>query len=495
MVAQVSGNGDSTASAETPEEPLNFRDFLDETINEPVPWIFQELIAEREQMLIYGEPKVGKSQLALQMAVAAALGKNFLKWENTAGKLRVVYVNFEIDEHPFMNRLADHVLAEFDRKREQPEQVDSPNARVVLHTDHIQLVNREIKDWLHFSDGIRTMDVTQKALDGEQPEILNRWKERIKQLRPDFLIFDTLSKMHSVNESENNTIQQVLTFVRKLSVRLREDGQTEEPIAHVIVHHSRKPNFREKGGQTADAIRGGSSIRAEVDVSLGLSGHSRKPDRWLLLEARNVAGENVSTKFDGRRFVLAEAEPDVSDLGQEEARLEKIVRAFSKAKVRGMSAGQLLARVVGKMNTRKGWAIKMKELIAEQAAGRGYFILASGDTKQTAKTSGPLLKNADKPTELYWIHDDSPWMKTDWMQEIMADWRRSHPEATPPPPDSVKKTKFRKPRKPRTPRVRGSRKTGSEPTATKLKRGPRVRSKKRDARRRPTKKAIGKKLQ
>lgn len=422
-------------SISAPGENLLFRDFLDETVNDPVPWIFSNLIAEREQMLIYGEPKIGKSQLALQMAVAAAMGKSFLNWDNSAGRRRVVYVNFEIDEHPFMNRLADHVLAEVGLMREQPAEISSAETRVILQNKHINLVNQEIKNWLHFSNGIRSMGITREVLgvnsrnndelSAEEHVVFKAWKETIKKLSPDFIIFDTLSKIHNVDESENIAIQQVMMLLRKLAVRMRGDGK-EESIAHVIVHHTRKRS-RHETRQSPDSIRGGSSIRAEVDVSLGLSGVVGKSDRSVHLEARNVGGGSFSLKFDGRRFEVSGKESDGENSGEQHTKLDRIANAFRELKVRGMSVGQLHRRVVGAANIRRKWGLAMKEFIEQEAASGSHFVKVSNEARESAKMSGPLLKNAARAGDFIWIPDDSPWMQTEWMREVMSAWEQNHP--------------------------------------------------------------------
>jgi len=200
---------------------LHFRNSLDEGVNKPIPWIFANLIAEREQMLVYGESKIGKSQFALQMAIAAAMGRNFLHWQYRGEQpRRVVYVNLEIDEQSFSNRLADHVLAELDQQREQPEEVESLENAVLLREDQIALINEHIKGRLFFSDGIRSMDITEDVIYDELREIqgpVANWRDQITALRPDLVVFDTLSKVHSVREHDNIEIQQVLMLLRKIA--------------------------------------------------------------------------------------------------------------------------------------------------------------------------------------------------------------------------------------------------------------------------------------
>ena len=122
---------------------------------------------------------------------------------------------------------------------------------------------------------------------------LSKHRDLLKKLifeeEPDFIVFDTLTKLHNEDERENNAIQNVLTELRDIC---ELDGA---PIAHMIVHHARKTsiNLSEKGSYlTAAEIRGGSAIRGEADVILGLAnnagGSGGGAKLQLIMEARNV---------------------------------------------------------------------------------------------------------------------------------------------------------------------------------------------------------------
>ena len=416
-----------------PSLELHFRDSLDDGVNKPIPWIFANLLAEREQMLVYGEPKIGKSQFALQMAVAAAMGRSFLHWEyrgeedaESKGKKprRVLYVNFEIDEQAFSNRLADHVLAELDQQRAQPEQVESLESAVLLRQDQIELINEQIKERLFFSDGIRSMGITEAVIYDELKETQDpvaSWRDRIRALRPDLVVFDTLSKVHSVKEQDNIEIQQVLMLLRKIAVVVNDDGKTV-PVAHVIVHHTRKGWAQ---GSVQDSIRGASSIRAEVDVSAGLT--QRKPTRsrrMLDLEARNMEGGSFHLSFNGKRFEVAAAKEEISPATQEIDDLSRIEGAFEKAGVRSMATKQLLIKALGKEQTRNAEGSALKKFIEEGAKeGKFFVLLEDKQQKQRALESGPMLKGAMN-SDLYWIPDGSPWMNTPWMRSLMAEFRK-----------------------------------------------------------------------
>ena len=87
--------------------PHGFLNALDDTVNKKIPWIIDKLLAEGEQMLVFGAPKVGKSQFGLQLAMSIALGEPFLNWP-IANRRRVLYLNFEMGKRFFMLRIARH---------------------------------------------------------------------------------------------------------------------------------------------------------------------------------------------------------------------------------------------------------------------------------------------------------------------------------------------------------------------------------------------------
>ncbi len=235
-------------------------------------YLVENLIEKGDQVLLYGQPKVGKTFLAIQLACALATGKRFLKWE-VKQKRKVLYVNFEMGERVFAERISKFL--------EQPG-TDLGEEDLVRHFDS------QIADSLTFTVSPRRMD-----LCAQQQELA----KLIAEHSPDFIIFDTLAKLHSADERENNAISGVLTEVRDVC-----ENKEGEAIAHLIVHHARKAamNMTDSNYKiTAAEIRGGSAIRGEADVILGLAssagGKGGGAKMKLIMEARNV---NLESELD-----------------------------------------------------------------------------------------------------------------------------------------------------------------------------------------------------
>lgn len=68
-------------------------------------YIIDGLLEKGEQALLFGQPKVGKTFFAIQIAVAAATARPFLSWGISQPR-KVLYVNFEMGERVFAERVA-----------------------------------------------------------------------------------------------------------------------------------------------------------------------------------------------------------------------------------------------------------------------------------------------------------------------------------------------------------------------------------------------------
>jgi hypothetical protein len=460
--------------------PLGILNALDESVDHPAPWIIEKLLAEGEQMLVFGAPKVGKSQFALQMACCLAMGEPFLGWP-ISKKKRVLYLNFEMGKRIFMRRIAQHVsrLIAEKEKRECEESgneyigEDNPwhslGEDVPLGTELREKVNETISDHLFFCGDFKSLEGdhvpkppdSQKKAQGStlkssaneagQEPLIRHWQSVIQEIKPDLVIFDTLSKTHSVNESDNSEIQRVLMRIREIcqmpvpAVATEGNDATDatvskagegKHIAHLIVHHARKssPDSKKQGGNRMDldSIRGGSAIRAEADVICGIMFANNKPtathwgaNRHLVVEARNLAPFDQPLNFEEFAFCHpsqrtpeeVEAERDAER--NKENKLDQFILglvrdAFVQSGMRGLKISTLETKVRTGLEKNKpkqalsDRGLKRKlESLANQTTSPFEVRIKKGLEEETAKFPH---ERAHGP-KMYWIKEGSSWLE------------------------------------------------------------------------------------
>ena len=521
---------------------LKFSKHLSDTVNQSIRWIIKDLFAEGEQMLVFGPPKVGKSQFALQMALAVAVGKKFLIWDSGDEKgMKVLYVNLEIGERSFMRRVAKHVWNDVHTSDSEPPADDES-----IPIESVTLINNHLGERFYFSENLRSVNITIDHLSGnadseDEPvksaeisgkelemlpgmslnkikalaqkmsiewsdkwwkgmeeellkkllakelakelakdmleDLVKKWHDMIDEHEPELIIFDTLSKMHAIDERENSAIQRVLMLIRKIAtIKSNETGEDHEKtgevrrgLAHVIVHHSRKQSDDDTTLKpiSLDAIRGGSAIRAEADVIIGINGFIHPKDntsvrRIIGIEARNIAGDEFTTEFDGCDFEWVKPESDTS-------KGNTILKCFKTAEdndlagvpgipgVRGIPIG--LLRVMyshyqdqneenRKHEKKKAKRYKNKtkkeqerdhkeseETIKEFAASNPNiltYIYKNGNEKLIANS--PVHARKLNGKGFYWIPEGSPWLNEDPIRTRIAAMSANSaatPDATP----------------------------------------------------------------
>lgn len=214
--------------------------------NEPTPWAFDGFIVKGDQVMIAGAPKAGKTWLALQLALAAASGGQFLRWK-AAEPLKTLYINMEVGEHMWAKRVALQVGG--------------------------------VENALPYADRFYSMNDV-RSIDVLDPEARRGLAERIRRGGYEFIVIDVLSRCHYADENDNGHMKQVLLALRVLC----------GDATHVVVHHSRKPPLgAEHANLGAASIRGASSIVGEVDMAMTLVVRSGQGARYSLqVAARNV---------------------------------------------------------------------------------------------------------------------------------------------------------------------------------------------------------------
>ena len=192
-------------------------------------WLVEQLWSEQAVGIIGGEPKCGKSFLALDLAVAVATGTPCLR-RFSAASGRVLLFAAEDAAHIVRERL-DGIAQAAGTYLENLDIDVVPAVRLDLADDRQRLF------------------------------------ETVRRVRPRLLVLDPLVRLHRIDENAAGEVAPLLACLRDL--------QRNFETAVVLVHHARK-SAHARGGQ---ALRGSSELHAWGDSNLYLR---RKKHRILL---------------------------------------------------------------------------------------------------------------------------------------------------------------------------------------------------------------------
>jgi RecA-family ATPase len=230
-------------------------------------WLVTGLWADQAVGIIGGEPKCGKSFLALDLAVAVAAGTPCLRRFAVNRPGRVLLYPAEDALHVVRRRLegicaaSGHRLAQLD-----VQGITAPSLRLDLDADRARL------------------------------------DETVARLKPRLLILDPFVRLHRIDENASGEVAPLLAFLREL--------QRRHAVAVAVVHHARKGAGAIRAGQ---ALRGSSEFHAWGDSNLYLRRDC--DDRIVLtIEHRAAAATpgvtlELAQRDDALALQPAQAEP------------------------------------------------------------------------------------------------------------------------------------------------------------------------------------------
>jgi hypothetical protein len=205
-------------------------------------WLVDGLWSEQAAGIIGGEPKCGKSFLALDLAVAVAAGIPCLRRFAVSHPGRVLLYPAEDALHIVRRRLegicaaASVSLVELD-----VQVIIAPSLRLDLEADRARLE-----------------------------------EETVVRLKPRLLVLDPFVRLHRIDENVSGDVTPLLAFLREL--------QRRHAIAVVLVHHAKKGAGAIRAGQ---ALRGSSEFHAWGDSNRYLRRDSN--DRIVLTVEHRAA--------------------------------------------------------------------------------------------------------------------------------------------------------------------------------------------------------------
>jgi hypothetical protein len=206
-------------------------------------WLIEDLWADQAVGIIGGEPKCGKSFLALDLLVAVASGA------------------------PCLRRFAAHQRGP---------------GLLYAAEDALPVVRTRL-DGICRAAGVSLPDlpihvITAPSVRLDRADDRHHLEATIADLRPVVLVLDPFVRLHRIDENASAEVAPLLAYLR--------EWQRTFALAVVLVHHARKGAGHVRGGQ---ALRGSSELHAWGDSNLYL----RRIDDRILLSIEHRAAPST----------------------------------------------------------------------------------------------------------------------------------------------------------------------------------------------------------
>ena len=275
-------------------------------------WLVDALWSEQGVGIVGGEPKCGKSMLALDLAVAVAAGVPCLRHFAAAPQGPVLLFAAEDAGHIVRTRLEG-----------------------ICHA-----AGASFRDL-----AIAVIDVPTLRLDHDQDR--QRLLQTVERIGPRLLVLDPLVRLHGIDENAVAEVAPILGFLRTIQRRFQ--------TAVLLVHHARKGGAARPG----QALRGSSELHAWGDSNLYL--RRRKRAIIMTVEHRAAPGiEHIEVELADHgagpalRLRPQATEPETGDPPSVEQRIVEALRQsdqpLSKAQIR-TRVGARNARVIAAIET------------------------------------------------------------------------------------------------------------------------------------------------
>ena len=301
-------------------------------------WLIDGLWGRQAVGIVGGEPKCGKSFLALDLAVAVAAGV------------------------PCLRRFA----------ADQPGPVLLFAAEDAGHIVRARLQGIASAAGARFETlDIAVIDVPALRLDHRADR--QRLMETVERIGPRLVVLDPLVRLHGVDENTVAEVAPILGFLRDIQRRFE--------AAVLLVHHARKSGATRPG----QALRGSSELHAWGDSNLYL----RRRDRQILMtvEHRAAPGLNdieIELADDGKGPALRLRQVETGDAApRPETPERRILQALAEAEA-ALSQRQIRERAATRHKT---VGAILRKLVREgriRNDAEGRYSLVTGETRNAA---------------------------------------------------------------------------------------------------------------
>ncbi|USH44781.1 RecA-like DNA recombinase [Microbacterium phage Juanyo] len=246
-------------------------------IRTPMSWVLPDIIAEGACGLLVAAPKVGKTRIAIEIALGLATGRRPLGLSMRKPK-RVGFLSLEDGDYLFAERISASLNKDHGRQK--------------YHWDgHIRQDGKALV-WeppvpLDLFTNFAAVDLSDEA---DQQRLL----ETITKHDLDLVVIDTLSMaIGKANVSDQKDMYAILKPLKEIA--------KETKCAIMFIHHTRKRVF-EKGETVQESILGATALHGWSDFIMSLASPEEDSD-LLRLGVQTKRGNNMHYINQGLKIV------------------------------------------------------------------------------------------------------------------------------------------------------------------------------------------------
>lgn len=224
-----------------------FDDFVNAEFK--IDWMLEDLFAVGGFGLLVAHPGVGKTTLAIQMGAQLALGHDsFLKWTNSGGSKKVLFLSLEMGKPP-LNHFLSLIANSYQDRR---------------------TLNR---NFLVAPFGM--------PIPLDQPEGQQFLSNLLDEYMPDVLIIDSLQKVSSKELTDEQAVKNLIHYLATI--------RKKYGTSMLVIHHNRKkPNDAQKKSVELSDVYGSTYISTDADFVMNL--HASITDRVVVTMVKNRLG-------------------------------------------------------------------------------------------------------------------------------------------------------------------------------------------------------------
>lgn len=286
-------------------------------------YIVENLIRPGEQLILAGPPKSGKSFLVSELALCLARpfngeNENRFVWAGKGEASKnpfqvnrkehdnpnspgwtVLFFSLEMSAYEVSRRLCFQSIKFPPKFGRIEEGADAPPHLAEIRLHHIFSLPTGTGENAEQEQDLTILKLAPSTFGSpaqfEPGEHSAKIEEVIQAFEPDLVIYDSLIQLHKLNENDNIQMKSLMRHLRKITCVAREGKR--ESVAHIVLHHTRKPQIRDGRDPTASMMRGAGSIHAVADTVMSVS-KSKDGDREVLLAGfSRRSGESPEGQF------------------------------------------------------------------------------------------------------------------------------------------------------------------------------------------------------